>query len=113
MLRRHRLVSVPMPARNVWAVAALWIVVVSWIALAARIALNHVGSVGTPLDWFYFGAVCSGVLASTAGVVAIRRRGEASLAIGVFAVSLALPMLYVLLFGFLWLLLGSAGGAAD
>jgi hypothetical membrane protein len=112
-IMEDRLASVLVPPRNVWAVAALWIVVLSWIALAARVALSDVGSVSNPLDWLYFGAVCSGVLVSTAGLVAIRRRGEASLAVGVFALSLALPILYVLFFGFLWLLLGSSGGAVD
>ena len=86
----------------------LWIVSVSWLALAARVALSDVGSISNPLNWLYFGAVCSGVLASTAGLVAVHKRGEGSLAVGVFALSLALPMLYVLFFGFLWLLLGSA-----
>jgi hypothetical protein len=112
-LMEDRIATVLMPARNVWAVTALWIVVLSWIALAARVALGEVGSANNPLDWLYFGAVCSGVLASTAGLVAIRKRGEASLAACAFALSLALPMLYLLFLGFLWLLLGSADGAAD
>jgi hypothetical protein len=108
----ERLALAQPATRNVWAYTGFWFVVMSWVGLIARFAVGDVGSFTNALDWFYLAALCCGIIAGAAGVLAIRKRGEPRLAIATFAFSLVLPMLYLVAVAVLWLLLGLAGAGA-
>jgi len=100
--------------RNLGAYAALWLVVTSWVALFLRFAGGTIGSFTTPLDVIYLLALGGGFLCAAVALARIRARGEATLAIAVFAFSLVLPMLYALYFFFVAAVLGDGGfGPAD
>jgi hypothetical protein len=98
--------------RNWYAIACLWLAVASWIALAFRILTGEIFSIDSALDWLYVTALLGAPIAGVAGLIAVRRRGEAWLAIGAFLVSLLLPAAYALVYllaGLLFAELGAGG----
>lgn len=115
--RRHKIISWRnrwsqgvQTRRNFWAYAALWLVVLSWIGLGVRILVGEIGSFDGPLDWIYIAVIGLAIVTGGAAIAAIRTRGEASLAITTFVLSLILPALYALFFGLVWALFGGEGG---
>ena len=94
------------PPGNPWAAAALFTVITSWTLLAARIAVEDLWEFDSVLDYIYAATVAGGVALSAAGLLAVRRRGEAVLAVATLVLSLALPFSYAALFVLLHLLLG-------
>jgi hypothetical protein len=74
------------------------LVVGSWIALTLRIAIDDVFSINSPLDWTYLVMIPGAVLLGAAGLVAIRWRGDAWLAVSAFFASLMLPAGYAFLY---------------
>jgi hypothetical protein len=97
------MVDVAAPSRdelrpNWWAVASLSLVVGSWLALALRILTADIFSFDSPLDGLYVCLVVGGTLTGAAGLIAIRWRGDAWLAVSSFFASLILPAGYALLY---------------
>jgi len=63
-----------------------------------RFQIDDILSIDSLLDWFYVGLVAGGVIAGLAGLVAIKWRGHAVLAMGAFLLSLLLPVIYAIVF---------------
>jgi hypothetical protein len=100
------------PARRNWfAIAALWLAVASWLALAFRLLTGDIFGIESPLDWLYVAAILGAVVLGAAGLVAVRTRGDAFLAVGAFVASLMLPACYALVYLLVAALLGDLGGA--
>jgi hypothetical protein len=99
----------PQP-RNWYAIACLWLVVASWLALALRILVLDVFSIDSALDWLYLIVLLSAPIVGAAGLIAVRRRGDALLAVTVFACSLLLPAIYVFVHVLVDVLFGGLGG---
>jgi hypothetical protein len=94
---------------NWWAIACLYLVVASWLALALRIMLDEILSVDSALDWAYVTMMLGGIVAGAAGLVAIRTRGDAWLAVSAFFASLLLPAGYALMYLLVAILFGGYG----
>jgi hypothetical protein len=97
--------------RNRWANFALWLVLVSWLVLIFRASAGELGAVDGVFDWHYLVVIAAAILVATAGVVGIRRQGEALLAVAVLAFSLVLPGVYLL--ALLVIRLMFSGGSVD
>jgi hypothetical protein len=91
--------------RNVYAIAGIWCSIASWASFFVALEADS----GTANGLFVVVSAAAIVLA-TAGVVAIRTRGEPVAAIVGLIFSLALPLLYVLFLVLLFLLIGTGGG---
>jgi hypothetical protein len=110
-------VTAPTPQQlrpNWFAIGSLVLVVASWFALAVRIATDDILSINSPLDWLYVCTVPAAVLMGAAGLIAIRWRGDAWLAVSAFFASLILPAGYALLYALGLIVVGGVdGGPVD
>ncbi len=105
-------ISTPSPQSlrpNWWAITCLYMVVASWLALALRIMLGEILSINSLLDWAYVATMLGAIVVGAVGLVAIRTRGDAWLAVSAFFASLLLPAGYALMYFLIAVLFGGYG----